>query len=126
MPPILTKYGLLDSEIADQLTAVYIRERLKGKGPRAAHTAVSDAAQRLGIPVGRAWDYASFVQDRVDPPRRKPATREELERMLRLLLQPGASSPTPRLTAVQVDFQGSKYIKYVDEQGKVVRVERVS
>jgi hypothetical protein len=96
MAAILTKYGLLDYEIAEQLTEVYIRERLKGKGPRAAHAAVSEAAQRLGIRVGRAWDYASFVQNRVDPPKRKPATREELERMLRLLLQPGAPSPSPQ------------------------------
>jgi hypothetical protein len=124
MPTIFTKYGPLDSEIADQLTAVYIWERLKGKGLRDAHTAVSDAAQRLGIPAGRAWDYASFVQDRVEPPEWRPATREDLERMLRVL-QPGASSLAPRLTAVEVDFQGSKYIKYVDERGEVVRVERV-
>jgi hypothetical protein len=96
MTAILTRYGLLDYEIAEQLTEVYIRERLKGKGPRAAHTAASDAAQRLGVPVGRAWDYASFVQARVDPPGRKPATREELERMLRLLLQPGVHPPSPQ------------------------------
>jgi hypothetical protein len=36
-----------------------------------------------------------------------------------------APFPAPRLRAVQVDFQGSKYIKYVDERGEVVRVERV-
>jgi hypothetical protein len=36
-----------------------------------------------------------------------------------------APVPAPRLTAVEVDFQGSKYIKYVDERGEVVRVERV-
>jgi hypothetical protein len=96
MTATLTKYGLFDYEITERLTEVYIRERLKGKGPCAAHTAVSEAAQSLGVPVGRAWDYTSFVQDRVDPPRRKPASREELERMLRLLLQPGAHPPSPQ------------------------------